>query len=196
MKKLTVSDIRGPKLYEGFRDDLRKRIIELKRRRRFGLGPTVTLLFENRATVLFQIEEMCRAESITDPAKIAEEVEVYNKLLPEDGQLAATLFIELTEQASLETTLNSLVGLQEHVWLDVGEHPVRAAFDPEQFQTDKLAAVQYLHFPLDEAARAALARPGTRLRLRSDHPSYRYELELDEPARVELAGDVIGASGG
>ena len=190
MKKLTLSDIRGPRLYEGFRDDLRKRVIEIKRRRRFGLGPTVTLVFENRATVLFQVEEMCRAEGLTDPAKIAEEVEVYNKLLPEDGQLAATLFIELTDQSTLEPTLNALVGLQDHIWLDVGEHKIRAAFDAEQFKADKLAAVQYLHFPLDEGARAALKQPGTPLRLRSDHPSYRHEVDLGELARGELMGDL------
>ena len=190
MKNLLLSDIRGPKLYDGFRDDLRKRIIELKRKRRFGLGPMVTLVFENRATVLFQIEEMCRAENIAEPVKIAAEVEVYNELLPDEGEVAATLFIELTDAATIATALVELVGLQDHVWLDVGDAQVPATFDPEQFASDKLAAVQYLRFSLDDAARRALAKQGTPLRLRIAHPKYRHQVELGEAARAELATDL------
>jgi hypothetical protein len=190
MKKLTLTDVRGPRLYEGFRDDLRKRVIELKKRRRFSVGPLVTLVFENRTTVLFQIEEMCRAESLSEADKIAHEIDTYNKLLPDDGELAATLFIELTDPATLEHSLDSLVGLQDHVWLDVGDARVRATFDAEQFAVDKLAAVQYLRFPLPAAAAAALRAPGTPLRLRIDHPRYRHDVELGEVARGELASDL------
>jgi hypothetical protein len=190
MKKLALSDVRGPRLYAGFRDDLRKRVIELKRARRFAVGPTVTLVFENRATVLFQIEEMCRAESIVEPAKIAEEVAVYNALLPDDGEIAATLFVEITDPSQLQHLLDELVGLQDHVWLDVGERSVRATFDPEQFAADKLAAVQYLRFPLDEAARAAVASEGTALKLRIDHPHYSHQVALGEPGRKQLASDL------
>ncbi len=190
MKKLTVSDVRGPKLYEGFRADLRDRVIALKRRRRVSVGPVVTLVFENRATVLFQVEEMCRAEGIADPAKIAEEVRVYNQILPEEGELGATLFIELTDPARMQGTLDDLVGLQEHVWLDVDGAPVRATFDPEQFTTDRLAAVQYLRFPLGVAAREAVKRAGAALQLRIDHPRYRHATVLDEATRAELAADL------
>jgi hypothetical protein len=190
MKKLTLKDVRGPALYAGFRDDLRKRVIELKKRRRFAVGPLVTFVFENRTTVLFQIEEMCRAEGISEPDKIAHEIETYNQLLPEDGELAATLFIELTDPATLQESLDRLVGLQDHVWLDVGDARIKATFDPEQFATDKLAAVQYLRFPLPAAAAAALRAPSTPLRLRIDHPRYRHENELGEVARGELASDL------
>jgi len=193
MDKLTYKDVRGPRLYEGFRDDLRRRVIELKKRRRFAVGPMVTLVFENRTTVLFQIEEMCRAEGITDPARIDDEIRTYNQLLPDEGEVAATLFIELTDPASLQHNLDELVGLQDHVWLDVAKKAVRARFDPEQFAVDRLAAVQYLRFPLDATAQAALRLPGTSVELRIDHPAYRHAAGLGEDGRAELAADLGGA---
>jgi hypothetical protein len=190
MRKLTRADIRGPKLYAAIRDDLRKRVIELKRVRRVSVGPQVTIVFENRATMIFQVEEMCRAESIELPEKIQEEIDVYNKVLPDDGQLAATLLVEITEEAQISTTLERLVGLQDHVWLVVGGERVEGEFDPEQFKSDKLAAVQYLKFTLSATAQKALATAGTAVALAIDHPSYRHEARLGEPSRQSLAEDL------
>jgi hypothetical protein len=190
MQKVSAKDVRGPRLYAGFRDDLRKRIIELKKRRRVVIGPTVTLVFENRATVIYQIEEMCRAESIFEPEKVADEIAVYNKILPEPGELAATLFIELVDPATLETQLDELVGLQNHVWLTVGAARIAATFDAEQFAADKLAAVQYLRFPLSADAQARLRTAGTPLSVVIDHPHYSHAAQLSDATRAELAGDL------
>lgn len=190
MRKLTRADIRGPKQYAAIRDDLRKRVIEMKRVRRVSVGPQVTIVFENRATMIFQIEEMCRAESISEPEKIQEEIDVYNKVLPDDGQLGATLLIPITDEAQIASTLQRLVGLHEHVWLVVGGERIKAEFDPEQFQTDKLAAVQYLKFTLSPTAGKALATPGTAVAIAIDHPNYRHEARLGEPSRESLAQDL------
>src|SRR5262245_38886427 len=148
MRKLTRADIRGPKLYEGFRDDLRKRVIALKRVRRVSVGPLVSLVFENRMTMISQIEEMCRAEQISEPDRIQAEIDVYNQMLPDEAQLAATLLVEITDESQIQSTLERLVGLQDHVWLIVGGERIRAEFDPQQFAADRLAAVQYLRFSL------------------------------------------------
>lgn len=190
MRKLTRADIRGPRQYAAIRDDLRKRVIEMKRVRRVSVGPQVTIVFENRATMIFQIEEMCRAESITAPEKIQEELDVYNRILPDAGQLGATLLIEITDQAEIAATLQRLVGLQNHVWLVVGGERIAGEFDPEQFQSDKLAAVQYLKFTLSPAAQQALATASTAVALSIDHPSYRHEARLDEASRASLADDL------
>src|SRR5690348_5841066 len=99
MTKLTLKDILGPSAYERVRDERRRRVIELKRRRRVHVGPNVSLVFENRDTMTSQIEEMCRAEKLTEPAKIQEELDVYNAVLPDEGQLAATLFVEVSTEA-------------------------------------------------------------------------------------------------
>ena len=190
MRKLTRADIRGPKLYAAIRDDLRKRVIEVKRVRRVSVGPQVTVVFENRTTMIFQIEEMCRAEQISEPDKIQDEIDTYNKILPDAGQLGATLFIEITDETQIASTLQKLLGLQDHVWLVVGGERVRAEFDPEQFASDKLAAVQYLKFTLPEAAQQALRGDGTALAVAIDHPSYRHEARLSEETRRSLAGDL------
>jgi hypothetical protein len=190
MKKLTLADIRGPQKYALVRDELRRQIIELKRRRRVSVGPQVTLVFENRETMTLQVEEMCRAEGIVDPAKIQEEVDVYNAVLPDDGQLAATLFIEVSSETALVRTLDRLVGLQEHVWMVIGGSRIKAAFDQDQFKADKLAAVQYLKFPLGPDEQSSLRRTGTAVAMAIDHPHYRHEAHLDEVGRAELARDL------
>lgn len=190
MRKLTRADIRGPKLYAAIRDDLRKRVIEVKRVRRVSVGPQVTIVFENRTTMIFQVEEMCRAEGISEPDKIQDEIDVYNKILPDEGQLGATLLVEITDEAEIQKTLERLVGLQEHVWLVVGGERIKAEFDPEQFAADKLAAVQYLRFSLDAAAQQALKTPGTAVAVAVDHPSYRHEARLGEASRASLADDL------
>ena len=190
MKKLSRADIRGPVLYAGFRDDLRRNIIALKKRRRVSVGPSVTLVFENRATVIFQIEEMCRAENISAPEGIQGELDVYNAILPDSGELGATLFVEINDEALVKKTLDELVGLQHHVWLEVGEERLAARFDLEQFNADKLAAVQYLRFPVPPSAQATMRTLGARLVLRIDHPNYHFETGLAEATRAELVNDL------
>jgi Protein of unknown function (DUF3501) len=190
VKKLVRADILGPERWAAVRDERRRAVIELKKHRRVSIGPQVSLVFENRETMRVQVEEMCRAEGLTSDEKIQDELDVYNAVLPDDGQLGATLFVEMQSEASMARTLERLVGLQEHVWLVVGGHRVKAAFDPDQFKADKLAAVQYLKFPLTPEAAEALRAPGTAVALAVDHPNYRHSAQLDDAQRAELAADL------
>jgi hypothetical protein len=190
VKKLERSDILGPTAWAAVRDQRRRAVIELKKKRRVSVGPQVSLVFENRETMRVQIEEMCRAEGLNADDKIQDEIDVYNAVLPNDGQLAATLFVEMQSEAAMAKTLERLVGLQEHVWLVVGGHRVQAAFDPDQFKGDRLAAVQYLKFPLPSDVAAGLSAPGTAVAVSIDHPNYRHSAQLDEIQRAELAADL------
>jgi len=190
MRPITSADIRGPALYAGFRDDLRQRVIAHKRDRRILLGDRVSLVFEDRLTLIFQIEEMLRAEHISEPAKVQDEIDVYNALLPASDSLSATLFLELPPDADARVELGRLVGLDEHVVLHIGAHAIRAAFEPGRSDHDRISAVQYLRFPVDAAARAALDTPGTALVLEIDHPNYRQRSELTEATRASLAKDL------
>lgn len=189
MNKIVLADVLGPRRYAAVRDKMRRRVIELKRARRVPIGPQLTLVFENRATVGFQIEEMCLAENLEDPARIQGEIDVYNRILPDAGELAATLLIEVVDQRAVEATLERLVGLNHHLWLLLGERAVQARFDPEQFEADRLAAVQYLRFPV-EAAASELRRAPSDVRLRIDHANYRYETRLSEQTQRSLAEDL------
>ncbi len=190
MKLLTRADIRGPALYAGFRDDLRKRIIALKKHRRIAIGDRVTLVFENRHTLIFQIEEMLRAESITEPDKIQEEIDVYNALMPGDDSLSATLFLEVPPDADPREELDRLVGLDEHLVLQIGSETVRATFEEGRSTSDRISAVQYTRFVLGPGARAALAAPGTPLEIRIDHPQYRHSARCSDDMRASLAADL------
>lgn len=189
MRPITRGDIKGPAIYAGIREDFRNRIMELKRPRRVIVGDRVSLVFENRHTLLFQIEEMLRAESITSEDGIRGELEVYNALMPTEQTLSATLFIELPTDADPYVELARLVGLDEHVLLHVGTHPLRAAFEPGRSTDDKISAVQYLTFPINSDAKAALKTAGTPVALEIDHPNYKHRVALGEDTRASLAKD-------
>jgi hypothetical protein len=186
---MTRADVKGPALYAGIRDDLRKHIIELKKARRAFIGDRVTMVFENRQTLLFQTEEMLRAESITEDDKIQDELDVYNAIMPTSDSLSATLFIELPVGADTRKELGKLVGLDEHVTICIGPHEIRADFEAGRSEVDRISAVQYLRFALTAAAREALLSPDTELKLVFDHPNYSFTVACSEEMRASLAND-------
>ncbi len=183
-------DILGPRRYVPIRDELRARVITLKRPRRVIVGDRVSLVFENFDTLTFQIEEMLRAESIVDEAKIQDELDVYNSLMPTPGELSATLFLENPPGSDARVELHRFIGLDEHVSLIIGPHRVRAAFEPGRQEGDRISAVQYTRYKLPPEAAAALAVPGTELAVEIDHPNYRHRTALSEETRASLARDL------
>ena len=181
--------------YEKVRERMRSEVIALKAHRRVALGPNLTLLFENRETVLFQVQEMVRTERIVDEAKIQDELDAYDPLLPGGGELSATLFIEIPElvhmsQAQVRDTVNRFQGLDRGaVALVVDGERAPARFESGGSKEEKMAAVHYLRFAVPEGRRD-LARRDVRLVV--DHPSGRAETALPEAVRAELARDLEG----
>jgi hypothetical protein len=178
--------------YADLRPAYREAVIRHKASRRLPVGDKVTLLFEDRETLLFQIQEMCWIERISDPEKIQTEIDVYNALVPEDHELSATLFIEITEMPEIRPELDRLVGIHEHVYLILGTDPVQACFDPKQREEDRISAVQYIRLPLGEAGARRLADPRVPARVRIDHPNYRCEVEVPEAMRASLCQGLAG----
>jgi hypothetical protein len=189
MKKVAMDDIIGFAAYEQVREKFRQRIIELKQRRRVSVGDKVTLLFENRDTVIFQIQEMVRAEKIADLDKIREEIEVYNELIPEPGELSATLFLEIEDQTHLREQLLKFLGINETVYLKVGSHSIHARFEEGRSKEDKISAVQYVKFPLPEPALQAFAK-GDKAELVIDHPNYKVSVPIEAGTRQSLTEDL------
>ena len=189
MKKVALDDIIGPSAYERVRQVARQKIIELKKHRRVSVGDKVTLVFENRDTVIFQIQEMIRAEKITDLDKIREEIEVYNGLIPPPGELSATLFLEIEEQTRIREELLKFLGIDEAVGLRVGGHSIRARFEPGHAKEDKISAVQYVKFPFIEEARREF-NAGASAELFIDHPNYQARAELSGATRRALIKDL------
>jgi hypothetical protein len=192
MEKLTFSEIRPLAEYERERAEFRSRIIALKSHRRIEVGDLITLVFENRETVRFQIQEMMRVERIQDEGKIREELETYNALIPDAGELSATLFIEITDAGRIKETLDRLMGIDEpgRLWLELGGERCVALFEAGHSNEEKLSAVHYLRFRLTPEQQQRLADPSLAARLVVDHPHYRASAELGLPTRQSLLADL------
>jgi hypothetical protein len=190
MKNVVLDDIMGLAAYEKARDSFRQRVIELKKKRRVSLGDKISLVFENRDTVIFQIQEMLRAERITDLEKIREEIEVYNALIPKEKSLSATLFLEIEDQRRLREELLAFLGVEESLFLDLGSRRLRARFEEGRSKEDKISAVHYVGFNFGDDDVRAFAAAGTKATLIVDHPNYRAEAEILEETRRELAEDL------
>ena len=192
MKHLGLEDILDVDVYALARETYRARVIAHKNQRRVSVGPQVSLVFEDRETLRYQIQEMTRIENTRDPEKIQIELDVYNELMPETGQLSATLFIEIPDLDKIQSELDRLVGIDEHVALIVAgfeTQPIFARFDERQMETDRISAVHYIRFTLP-AEQLEAWQAGAEARLRLDHAHYAYESELTPETRMNLARDL------
>lgn len=190
MKKVVLDDILGFTAYEKVRERFREQIIEKKKQRRVLVGDKVSVVFENRDTVIFQIQEMLRAERIADLDKIREEIEVYNELVPDPGELSATLFLEIEDQSHLREDLLKFLGIDETVSIKVGDRVVPGRFEEGRSKEDKISAVQYVKFPFDAAARQAFL-DGAKAELVIDHPNYKAVTALATDVQKALAQDLM-----
>jgi hypothetical protein len=192
-RKLTLADIADARAYERERAELRSHVIDLKSRRRVSLGTVVTLTFENRDTMRYQIQEMARVERTFTDEGIQEELAVYNPLIPEPGQLCATLFIELTSDEQMRQWLSALVGIEQSVVFRLPDgSEVRCLVDPQhaaQLTREHVtAAVHYISWSFTPEQVAAFT-DGVVLAI--DHPAYLEAVELLPSAVAELRADLL-----
>jgi hypothetical protein len=206
-RKLTLDDIADLRAYERDREAYRREVIELKRRRRVAIGSIVSVVFENRETMRSQIQEMARAEKMVSDEQIQKELDVYNALIPEPGELSATMFIELTGEDALRDWLPRLVGIEHSVILrlpgDVGAGAAgtngatggeivravpEAAHEQALTRPEITASVHYIRFSLDPSQVERFAAGPVSLAV--DHPEYREESPLSDEVRAELLTDL------
>jgi hypothetical protein len=192
MTPLTVQDLLPTEEYERVREEFRQRIIILKQRRRISVGDLVTLVFENRDTVLFQIQEMVRAERILAPERIHEEVDSYNEQIPGAGELSATLMIEVTDPAQVKPVLDRLQGMDhgQTVGIRVGPHLVYGVFEQGRSHDEKISAVHYVRFPIPEPVRALMKDPGVPMQVVMTHPRYQAAQAIPDGMRWSLLEDL------
>lgn len=190
MQPLGLDDVMGRDRYGSERDQIRRRIIAHKRERRVGVGDRITFLFEDRATVWYQTQEMLWVEHITDLDAIREELAVYGALLPGPSELSATMLIEIADADRVRAELEALIGIDRFVSLEIGAERVDAVFEEGRQTEFQLSAVQYVRFPLHDAARARLAA-GDPLTLVIDHPRYQHRTRLSDGMRASLASDLL-----
>lgn len=196
MKKLTLADIAFPAVYEEQRAEFRRRIIAMKRDRRVLVGDRIALVFENRETMRFQIQEMCRVEGITDQAGIQAEIEVYNALIPAAGELSATLLIEVTDSEEIRPVLDGFVGLDQgdRVFLEFAGERVPALFEAGHSEEDRISAVHYVRFPFSPEAQARFATCEA-VALAIEHPGYTHRTPLAAGTLAALRADLAAEEG-
>lgn len=197
---LTLTDILDVRAYERVRDVERQRIIELKALRRVHVGTVISLVFESRETMWFQVQEMARAEKIITDEALQVELDIYNPLIPTGGQLSATLFIECTSDDQLRTWLPKLVGIERSIELHIGgpgggDDVVvitcvpEAAHEAQLTREEITSAVHYIFFPVG-AEHAEALRTGP-ARLVINHPEYLEVADLGDGTRAQLATDLL-----
>jgi hypothetical protein len=193
MRKLTVDDIVDMRAYEREREELRRGIIDLKRIRRIALGPIMTMVFENTVTMRWQVQEMARAERMLTDDQIAHEVDTYNQLIPDAGELSATLMIELTSEPALREWLPRLVGIEHHVAVVLadGTRVVGAPSAEDEMRLtrdDITAAVHFLRFHFTASDVEMFASGPVHVVV--DHPEYDQDVMLTPDQHAELLSDL------
>lgn len=193
-RKLTLADIADVRAYERERDALRAEVIAVKQRRRISLGTIVTITFENRVTMRHQVQEMARVEKLVTDEAIQEELDIYNTMIPEPGQLCATVFLELTSDDQLREWLPKLVGVERSFVFRLPDGSTVRSVTEEQHESqltraDVTAAVHYIRFEFTPDQVAAFGE-GTVLAV--DHPGYQEQVELLPATVAELRTDLVG----
>jgi len=192
MKKIEFGEILNIYEYEKVREQKRREIIEIKKKRRLFVGDLVHLVFENRDTVWFQIQEMIRAERMVKDEEIQQEIDIYNELIPEKNQLSITMFIEIPDEQERKRLLPQLVGIHDHLWFHIGnKHSIRAVADErskEDYQYGKAAVVHFLKLNLTPERVKDFAELPVRVEI--NHPNYKAMVEMPEEVKAELVKDL------
>ncbi len=198
MNPLMLRDISDIRAYERERESFRNEIIALKKIRRISLGPVLTLVFENRSTIRFQIQEMARAEKLNSDQAIETELNIYNPLMPQVNELSATLFIELVSKSEMMEWLPKLVGIEESLFLIVENNGERFEVQSVTEQAHKqnltrdtiTASVHYIKFFLPPEVAQLLREPNvTKVTMESHHANYRFSTDLEKQTIASLVQD-------
>ena len=193
-RKLVLGDIADLRAYERERAEFRDSVLELRRTRRVSLGTIITVSFESRETIRYQIQEMARVEKLMTDLEIQAEIDAYNPLVPDPGQLCLTMFIELTSDHSMRDWLPRLVGIENHVVIRLSDGSVIRSTPEQQHasqltRADVTSAVHYLQFSMTPAEIDALGAGQASLEI--DHPAYRESAELAPATVAELLRDLL-----
>jgi hypothetical protein len=192
--KLAPEDLFSLEDYAALRPDFRARVMAHKEARKLPIGPNATLYFEDRLTMQYQVQEMLRIERIADAEGIAQELAVYNALVPDGTNWKATFMVEYPEVEERRKALAQLKGVERRVWVRVaGFDPVYAIADEDLEREDetKTSSVHFMRFELTPEMRRAV-KAGAAIAAGIDHEHYRHSVEAVAPAvRDSLARDLI-----
>jgi hypothetical protein len=184
MKPVQRDEILDYVTYGEQRDQMRKEALAAKEARRVHVGDALTFLFENRTTVRYQIQEMMRVERLVKEAEIQHEIDTYNELLGDDGELGCTLLIEIDDPEERDVKLREWLILPESAYVKLADgRRIPAVFDPRQRGEDRVSSVQFFKFDTRGEVPVAV---GVEL------ASLKVETELNDAQRNALRADLAG----
>ena len=177
MKTLNKESLMDIIEYEKVRHEYRKEIIDYKVNRRVALGPNVTMVFENEKTLSFQIQE---------------EIDVYNSIMPPNGGLSATLFIEITDESKIKSVLNDFIGLTDgdNLYFEIGDEKVFAKFEEGREEEDKISSVHYVQFHFSEDQKNQLADLSQNANIIINYNKYIHSVSVKDEMRQSLVNDL------
>ena len=190
---LTINDLYSLEQYSERRAAFREKVMKHKQDRRIALGPNLTIYFESKMTIQYQVQEMLRIEKIFEKKAIEEELSAYTALVPDPRNLKATMMLEYTDESVRRRKLRELKGIERGIWFQVGDGDKIFAIadeDLEREDRDKTSAVHFLRFPISEEMIEQM-RSGVRIIMGVEHPSCQIEsITLPERTYQSLLMDM------
>jgi hypothetical protein len=186
VNRIKLEDLMTLEQYDQERPSFRQVAMTHKRNRQGSIGPDIILCFEDRTTILYQIQEMLRTERTFERAGIQEELDAYNPLIPDGSNLKATMMIQIPDVEERRIALARFVGIENCCWIRAENEKLVYAIpdeDMERATTDKTSAVHFLRFEFPIRTRDAIKRGG-HFSIGIDHLAYQHSLD---PTPVSLA---------
>jgi hypothetical protein len=164
----------------------------LDRYRRVRIGPRLTVVFENRQTLWFRVQEILRIARLSEPALVQQELDHYNGLLPRRGRLQAAVLITVADEARLTEELVFWQALgADDLRLRIGRHLCPARLVTCRPEDRCLGAAHWVEFAVAADGRRLLADFSRPAHLEVAHAAYRHESEpLSDDVRQSLLDDL------
>ncbi len=193
MSKLTRDDLYGLEKYAEMRSDFRTQVMAHKKNRQVAIGEHVTLYFEDRLTMQYQVQEMLRIEKIFEAAEIEDELATYNPLIPDGSNWKATFMIEYADVEERKAALNRMIGIEDKAWVRVNGHDKVYAIADEDLERNtetKTSSVHFMRFELTPGM-AAVVKSGADVSMGIDHEAYPLSVDPVAPGiRDSLSTDL------
>lgn len=191
-KDITRDDLMSLEQYAEKRPEFRRKVLDHKKYRQIGLGPNTTLYFEDRLTLLYQIQEMLRIEKVFEADGINDELEAYNPLVPNGRNFKATFMVEYPDPEIRAEQLQKLVGVEDLLWMQIGSTDKVWAIadeDLERSTESKTSAVHFVRFEINDAMAESL-KNGSEWHIGVKHPVYSYDVKVEGKIRENLINDL------
>ena len=193
LNTIEKSDILSRDEYKSKRKNLREKMVLRKKFRRVDIGPYVTMYFENKDTIVHQINEMVYIENGGEE-QINDEILAYKSLIPDGQELVSTVMIEIDNPIKRAEFLSKMGGFEEQISIKVSDQLIkgRAELDGDRTTADgKASSVQFVHFEFDEKAVEIIKNHMDDVTISINHESYKHSATLNMDTVAELIKDFL-----